>query len=177
MELTVLHRCNIYDNNKEGTGDSDHWALSDDCLNAVARLSQAGVAVVLVQDEPQPAKSSSSPDRLSSNHRDAFNRLEKLGGHLSALFFCPHSADETCDCADLEHGLLSRVGERYRSNLSEITLVAKQPESIAEAHELGYQTVWIDPDPSDKAPQNKVVPEETQVFTSLHLYTEHQLLA
>jgi D-glycero-D-manno-heptose 1,7-bisphosphate phosphatase len=41
-----------------------------------------------------------------------------VGGRIDAVFYCPHSPDEGCDCRKPQPGLFQQIGERYGIDLA-----------------------------------------------------------
>ena len=42
-----------------------------------------------------------------------------IGADIDAVFFCPHTADDGCECRKPLPGLFSQIGERYGVDLNE----------------------------------------------------------
>jgi len=103
---------------QESTHFYRNWVPSQSSLEAISRLSQAGETVVLVLDQPSLADGELSINELIECHGVIFKKLERIGGHISAIFYCPHNIGEPCDCADLEKGLLTQVSNRCRTDSS-----------------------------------------------------------
>lgn len=178
MEIIVFYRCSIFSNGSgRGLSSNQEWSPSQTCLSAIARLSQAGIPVVLVLDQPQVGCGYKDLENLNRSHKKAFSQLKKMGGHLSALFFCPHSDSESCQCSDKHTGLLSQVSERYHVEPSQITVVADELHAIQDAINLKYQTVLIDSNFTKAENKSKSIPTSTPVFCSLPQFTDYQLLS
>ncbi len=54
---------------------------------------------------------------LNQMHAKMHKMLAAVGGKVDAVFYCPHSPDENCECRKPKPGLFQQIGERYGIDL------------------------------------------------------------
>ena len=57
---------------------------------------------------------------LNAMHAKMHKMLAAVGGRVDAVFYCPHSPDEGCDCRKPKPGLFLQIGERYGVDLAHV---------------------------------------------------------
>jgi D-glycero-D-manno-heptose 1,7-bisphosphate phosphatase len=56
-------------------------------------------------------------------HEKMYKGLANLGGRVEAVFFCPHTAADNCDCRKPKSGLFEQIGERFGLELRGVPVV------------------------------------------------------
>ena len=80
---------------------------------AVARLSRAGYAVVVATNQSAVARGFVSEAELSEIHAHMTRELERAGGRIDGLYYCPHHPTDgnppyvrDCECRKPKPGML-----------------------------------------------------------------------
>ena len=55
---------------------------------------------------------------LNAMHAKMHKMLSAQGGRIDAVFYCPHSPDEGCQCRKPLPGLFEQIGERFGVDLT-----------------------------------------------------------
>jgi D-glycero-D-manno-heptose 1,7-bisphosphate phosphatase len=70
-------------------------------------------------------------------------RMNKLlmaqGARVDAVFFCPHTPEDHCDCRKPKPGLLLDIGRRYGTDLSQVPVVGDTLRDLQAAHAAGCE--------------------------------------
>ncbi|MBF0143541.1 MAG: D-glycero-beta-D-manno-heptose 1,7-bisphosphate 7-phosphatase [Magnetococcales bacterium] len=75
-------------------------------LEALARLEQAKVAVVIITNQACVGKGLISPAELQAIHDHLRQRVAEAGGRIHAIFHCPHTNEDHCPCRKPKPGLI-----------------------------------------------------------------------
>lgn len=94
------------------------WEPIPGALEAIARLNHAGWHTVLATNQSGIGRGIFDMAALNEMHAKMNQMLFKLGGRIDAVFFCPHSPSDECECRKPRPGLLRQIGERYGVDLS-----------------------------------------------------------
>ena len=76
---------------------------------------------------------------LNAMHSKMLQQLAKQGGRVDAMFFCPHTPDDHCDCRKPAPGLLLQIGERYGIDLSAVPAVGDSLRDLQAAAAAGCE--------------------------------------
>jgi D-glycero-D-manno-heptose 1,7-bisphosphate phosphatase len=73
---------------------------------AASRLSQAGVAIAIVTNQSPVGRQLISMDDARRISDWVVSGIEALGGHVSGVWHCPHTASDGCPCRKPRPGML-----------------------------------------------------------------------
>src|SRR6185312_4929451 len=74
---------------------------------------------------------------LNAMHAKMNTLLAKVGGRIDAVFFCPHTPDEACDCRKPLPGLVRQIGERYGLDLANVPVVGDSLRDLQAGAAVG----------------------------------------
>ncbi len=101
----------------------DEWIPIDGSLEAIAALNQAGYRVVIASNQSGIGRGLFEMSALNAMHEKMHKALSRLGGRVDAVFFCPHTAADGCDCRKPKAGMLEQLAERFGVELKGVPLV------------------------------------------------------
>ena len=74
------------------------WTPLPGALEAIARLNHAGWHVVIASNQSGLGRGLFDVASLNAMHAKMHKMLAAVGGRIDAVFYCPHSPDEGCEC-------------------------------------------------------------------------------
>ena len=88
---------------------AEEWIPIEGSIEAIARLHKRGYKIVIASNQSGLARGYFDEAALAEMH-DKLNLLvENAKGLVSAIFYCPHSADAGCSCRKPKTGLLEQA--------------------------------------------------------------------
>jgi D-glycero-D-manno-heptose 1,7-bisphosphate phosphatase len=66
-------------------------------------------------------------------------RLADAGGRLDAVFFCPHTPEEQCECRKPLPGMMLQIAQRYGIELAGVPMVSDNLRDLKAAVAAGCQ--------------------------------------
>ncbi|WER46508.1 D-glycero-beta-D-manno-heptose 1,7-bisphosphate 7-phosphatase [Cupriavidus sp. WKF15] len=102
---------------------ADEWVPIEGSLEAIAAMNQAGYRVVVASNQSGIGRGLFEMSALNAMHEKMYKALANLGGRVDAVFFCPHTAADACDCRKPKPGLLDQIGERFGIELKGVPIV------------------------------------------------------
>ena len=121
MKLVILDRNGSINEHREDFVKSvDEWVPLPGALEAIARLNQAGWQTVIATNQSGLGRGLFDVASLNAMHAKMHKMLAAVGGRVDAVFYCPHSPDEGCDCRKPKPGLFLQIGERYGVDLANV---------------------------------------------------------
>jgi D-glycero-D-manno-heptose 1,7-bisphosphate phosphatase len=120
-------------------GDPDGVTLLPGAADAVRRLKDAGLAVVLVTNQSGIARGAFTQQQFEAVQERMLDLLDASGAHLDDAFFCPHRPDVTgpCDCRKPAAGMYRRAAERLSIDLARSFYVGDRWRDVAVTEEVG----------------------------------------
>jgi D-glycero-D-manno-heptose 1,7-bisphosphate phosphatase len=122
--LVILDRDGtINADSDEYVKSADEWMPLPGALDAIARLNHAGWHVVVASNQSGLGRGLFDVAALNAMHTKMHKLLSAAGGRIDAVFYCPHSPEDPCNCRKPAPGLFEQIGERYGMDLKGVHTV------------------------------------------------------
>lgn len=144
MKTAILDRDGVinYDSS-EFVKSPDEWIALPGSLEAIARLNHAGWRVVIATNQSGLSRGLFDLDTLNAMHQKMRAQLAAVGGHIDAIFICPHGPDDHCSCRKPLPGLFLDIQQRYDLNLEHCVSVGDSLRDLQAAHAAGCHTTLV----------------------------------
>jgi D-glycero-D-manno-heptose 1,7-bisphosphate phosphatase len=140
LKLVILGRDGILNVYREGHVKApEEWLPMPGALEAVARLNHAGWHVVVATNQAGIGRGMIDMASVNSVHARMHQAMHAVGARLDAVFFCPHTPEDACDCRKPLPGMLLEVGERYGIDLRQVSMVGDTLRDLQAAQAAGCQ--------------------------------------
>jgi D-glycero-D-manno-heptose 1,7-bisphosphate phosphatase len=140
-KLVILDRDGtINQDSDDYVKSADEWIPLPDALEAIARLNHAGWHVVVASNQSGLGRGLFDVAALNAMHTKMHKLLAAVGGRIDAVFYCPHSPEETCNCRKPLPGLYEQIGERYGMDLTGVHTVGDSLRDLQAGAAVGCAT-------------------------------------
>ena len=114
MKLLILDRDGTLNRSRDDyVASPEEWEPLPGALEAVARLNQGGWHVVLATNQSGIGRSLFGMAALNDIHAKMHRQLAAVGARVDAVFFCPHTEEDACDCRKPAPGLFHQISARF----------------------------------------------------------------
>ena len=114
MKLVILDRDGTINSDSDDfVKTPDEWMPLPGSLEAIARLNHAGWHVVIASNQSGLGRGLFDVAALNAMHAKMHKMLAAVGGRIDAVFYCPHSPEESCTCRKPLPGLFEQIGIRF----------------------------------------------------------------
>lgn len=168
MKLIVLDRDGVINVDSEQFIKSpDEWKPIPGSLEAIARLNESGWRVVVASNQSGVGRGLFDMDTLNAINEKMTKAIAQAGGRLDAIFFCPHSADSTCDCRKPRPGMFVQIAERFNVDMRGVPVVGDSLRDLQAGVAVGCQPYLVLTGKGAKTQADPALPEGTLVFPDL----------
>jgi D-glycero-D-manno-heptose 1,7-bisphosphate phosphatase len=168
VKLIVLDRDGTINHDSEQFIKSpDEWRPIPGSLEAIARLNHAGYRVVVATNQSGIGRGLFDMGTLNAIHEKMHRALAHVGGRVDAVFYCPHSADATCDCRKPKPGLLREVGRRFSVDMADVPVIGDGLRDLQAAEAVGGQPMLVLTGKGEKTLREGGFPKNTVIFPDL----------
>ena len=168
MKLIVLDRDGVINVDSEQFIKSpDEWKPIPGSLEAIARLNESGWRVVVASNQSGVGRGLFDMDTLNAINEKMTKAIGQVGGRLDAIFFCPHSADSTCDCRKPRPGMFVQIAERFNVDMRGVPVVGDSLRDLQAGVAVGCQPYLVLTGKGAKTQADPALPEGTLVFPDL----------
>jgi D-glycero-D-manno-heptose 1,7-bisphosphate phosphatase len=140
LKLVILGRdgiLNVY--RDDHVKSPEEWEPIHGALEAVARLNHAGWHTVVATNQAGIDRGMIDMASINAVHAHMMHRLAAVGGRLDAVFFCPHTPEDQCDCRKPKPGLMLQIGLRYGIDLRTVPMVCDTLRDLLAAQAAGCE--------------------------------------
>jgi D-glycero-D-manno-heptose 1,7-bisphosphate phosphatase len=139
-KLVILGRDGILNEYREGHVTApDEWQAVPGAMEAVARINHAGWHTVVATNQSGIGRGMIDMSAVNAVHAHMHQMLQTQGGRIDAVFFCPHTPADDCDCRKPRPGLMREIGRRYGVDLSHVPMVGDTARDLLAAQAAGCE--------------------------------------
>ena len=177
MKLVILDRDGVINHDSEQFIKSpEEWKPIPGSLAAIARLNQAGYRVVVASNQSGIGRGLLDTDTLMAIHDKMHKALALVGGRIDAIFFCPHTNADNCECRKPKPGLLKEIAARLNADLAGVPAIGDSLRDLQSALAVGAQPMLVLTGKGRKTQDDPDLPPGTPVFADLAAAVAHILL-
>lgn len=137
-KLIILDRDGVINFDQESFIKSpEEWVPIEGSLEAIARLNQADYHVVVATNQSGVARGLLDLATLNAIHHKMHAAALAVGARIDAIFFCPHSANENCDCRKPRTGMFQEIAKRYAIPLKGVPSVGDSLRDLQASYLAG----------------------------------------
>lgn len=168
MKLVILDRDGVINH------DSDHYIKSPEewipikgSPEAIARLNQWGYRVVVATNQSGVGRRLFSMDTLNAIHDKMIRVVAQAGGRIDAVFFCPHTDADKCNCRKPKPGMLLDIAARFQCDLCGIPTIGDSLRDLQAAGAVGAEPLLVLTGKGAQTRLDPDLPVGTLVFADL----------
>lgn len=144
MTLLVLDRDGVINADSDdyirNLGD---WAPLPGSIEAIAALSRAGYRIAIATNQSGLSRGYFTLDQLEEIHAALCQAVEEQGGHIAAIFYCPHLPEEGCNCRKPATGLLDAIEQELGESLRGAYFIGDSLKDLQAGQAAGCQPVLV----------------------------------
>ncbi|GHA11025.1 D-glycero-beta-D-manno-heptose-1,7-bisphosphate 7-phosphatase [Arenicella chitinivorans] len=144
VKLVILDRDGVINQDSADFIKSpDEWLPIKGSLEAIARLSQAGVDVVVLTNQSGVGRGLLTANTLGRIHVRMVDYVQQFGGKIQSILFCPHHPDEQCNCRKPKTGLYEELANRLNLSFDDVYSVGDSLRDLQAAQSAGAKPVLV----------------------------------
>src|SRR3954470_2650508 len=168
MKLVILDRDGTINVDSDSfIKTPEEWQPLPGALEAIARLNHAGWHVAVASNQSGLGRGLFDVASLNAIHAKMHKMLGAMGGRIDAVFYCPHSPDEGCQCRKPAPGLFEQIGERFGVDLKTVPVVGDTVRDLQAGVAVGCQPHLVLTGKAE-ALRDQALPPEFPADTMVH---------
>ena len=133
-KLIILDRDGVINHDSDDyIKSADEWRPVEGSLEAIAKLKHAGFTVVVASNQSGIGRRLFDIETLVQIHNKMHRMVEEVGGHIDAVFFCPHRPSDDCACRKPKPGMYHDIADRFRIDLDSVAAVGDSLKDLQVA--------------------------------------------
>ena len=176
MKLIILDRDGVINQDSDDFIKSpDEWIPIAGSLEAIARLNQADYRVVVCTNQSGIARGKFNIMTLNAIHQKMHAAAQAVGADIDAVFFCPHAADDNCDCRKPKAGMLESIAKRFDVSLKGVPTIGDSLRDLQAGFVVGCKPYLVRTGKGEKTCEKGGLPPGTMTFPNLAAVVDHLL--
>jgi len=174
MKLIILDRDGVIN------VDSDHyiktaeeWKPIPGSLSAIARLNQNGYRVVVSTNQSGIGRGLFGMDVLNAIHDKMLRSAAQVGARIDAVFFCPHTDADACECRKPKPGMLHEIALRFNTEMAGVPAVGDSLRDLQAAVAVGARPILVMTGKGEQTAVDPALPPGTLIFPDLAAAAAH----
>ncbi|MEW6612181.1 MAG: D-glycero-beta-D-manno-heptose 1,7-bisphosphate 7-phosphatase [Pseudomonadota bacterium] len=168
VKLVILDRDGVINEDSDAFIKSPaEWEPIPGALEAIARLNRAGYKVVVASNQSGVGRGLFDVQTLAAIHQRLRSELLSMGGHIDAIFYCPHHPEEGCRCRKPAPGLFEEIRERFNTALEGVPAVGDSLRDLEAARAAGAMPILVRTGKGEATLAKGQVPADVPVYENL----------
>jgi D-glycero-D-manno-heptose 1,7-bisphosphate phosphatase len=177
-KLVVLDRDGVINRDLDDFIKSpDEWIPLPGSLEAIARLNQAGYHVVVASNQSGIGRGLFDMAALNAIHQKMHAEAAAVGARIDAVFFCPHTPEDECECRKPKPGMLRMIAERFDVNLLTTPTVGDTTRDLQAGAAMGMPLHLVLTGNGERSRADPDLPAGVQVHADLRAFVFDYLSA
>ncbi len=110
---------------------------------AVRRLNEKGLPVIVVTNQSGVARGMFPESLIQEVYDRMTSQLAERGARVDGFYYCPHRAEDECECRKPRARLLERGAHEHGLDLSRSFVVGDRYADVEMAHRVGAKAVLV----------------------------------
>jgi len=150
---------------------ADEWRPIPGSAQAIALLCESGFDVYVVTNQSGIGRGLFDERAYRAITEKMLATIDAAGGSLKAVFYCPHSPDDDCNCRKPKTGLLQQVSAVSGQSLEGVPAIGDSLRDLQAAHSAGCQPILVRTGNGSKTlsvlAEHAQLTEKTRIFDNL----------
>ncbi|QKJ66634.1 D-glycero-beta-D-manno-heptose 1,7-bisphosphate 7-phosphatase [Deefgea piscis] len=168
MKLLILDRDGVInEDSPDYIKSPEEWLPIAGSLNAIGELTRAGWTLVVATNQSAIGRGMIDVATLNQIHSKMHKAVHHMGGHLDAVFFCPHAPDSGCTCRKPAPGLILDIAKRFRVDVKDCYMVGDSLRDLQAIATAGGRAILVRTGNGMKTEVRGNLPNGTLIFDDL----------
>ena len=142
--IVILDRDGVINEDSGGyVRTPEEWVPIEGSIEAIALLKQKDLRVFVATNQSGIARGLFEKRQLDAIHKKMKNAVERAGGVIEGIVYCPHDESDCCDCRKPRAGLLKQVEVLAGESVKGCPFVGDSLRDIQAAQSGGCEPVLV----------------------------------
>lgn len=115
----------------------DEFEFLPGAKEAIKKINDSDWLLIIITNQSPIGRGIFSPETLDKIHKLMLKELSDFGGHIDAIYYCPHHPDDNCDCRKPKPGLILKAGKDFNIDLSASWMIGDSDSDLTAGRAAG----------------------------------------
>ncbi|MBV8514334.1 MAG: D-glycero-beta-D-manno-heptose 1,7-bisphosphate 7-phosphatase [Acidobacteria bacterium] len=123
--------------------DVSQFRMFPFAAEAIRKLNDANLPVIVVTNQSGVGRGMFSESMVHIVHEEMTQQLAAAGAHLTAIYYCPHTSDDDCQCRKPKPGMIRQAAREHGVDLVRSFVVGDRYGDVELAQANGGRGVLV----------------------------------
>jgi D-glycero-D-manno-heptose 1,7-bisphosphate phosphatase len=123
--------------------DVSQFRMFPFAAGAIRKLNDANLPVIVVTNQSGVGRGFFAESMVHTVHREMTQQLAAEGAHLTAIYYCPHTSDDDCECRKPKPGMMRQAAREHGVDLTGAFVVGDRYGDVELAQANGGRGVLV----------------------------------
>ncbi len=133
----------ICENRSDYVKSWSEFVFLPNVFKPLAVLNQAGYRVIVVTNQSAVGRGLMSLEALHDIHARMTAAIEKHGGEIEHILYCPHRPEDNCDCRKPQSGMLLTAAQMLGIDLNNSYMIGDACTDIQAGQAVGCRSFLV----------------------------------
>ena len=144
LKILFLDRDGVINKNRDDYVKSwNEFQFLDGVKEALKIFSKFGYKIIIITNQSAINRNIISKEDLKNIHEKMIFELNKEGIKIEAIYYCPHTPDENCECRKPKTGLLEKASKKFNFLPQNCVLIGDSDTDIKAGNDFGIKTYLL----------------------------------
>ncbi len=110
---------------------------------AIRKLNDANLPVIVVTNQSGVGRGFFDEAMVHTVHKEMTQQLVAAGAHLTAVYYCPHTSDDDCECRKPKPGMIRQAAREHGVDMTRSFVVGDRYGDVELAQANGGRGVLV----------------------------------
>lgn len=123
----------------------EEWKPIPGSIDAIRILTDHGFKVVIATNQSGVGRGLYSIEALKKIHQTLLQTVQKEGGNIQGIYYCPHVPEDNCDCRKPKTGLMKQIAKDFKIDpkKDQIYAVGDSLRDLQAAFDFGFIPILV----------------------------------
>jgi D-glycero-D-manno-heptose 1,7-bisphosphate phosphatase len=121
----------------------DEFFFIEGSIEALKKLAESDYKVFVVSNQGGISKGYFSQKDLDALNKKILEEIEKGGGKIDGLFYCPHHDKDNCECRKPKTGLIEQAARTMHIDFKNTYLIGDSIGDVEAGKRMGMKTILV----------------------------------
>ena len=175
-KLIILDRDGVINQDSdEYVKTTDEWIPIPGSIEAIANLYKAGFTICVATNQSGLARGYFTEDTLAAMHTKLTTLVEKHGGKIHSIYYCPHGPNDNCACRKPLPGMFNQIAKAFNlEDLTNVRTIGDSPRDLEAGSLLNCRTYLVETGKGRRTIESgKKLPVGTTIIKDLRAFADN----
>ena len=133
----------INENRSDYVKSWDQYSFLPNVFDALVQLATSDYLIIVISNQSPIGRGIVQKEVIEEINTKMIAEIQRRGGRIDAIYYCPHAPEENCYCRKPKPGLFSMATEKYGIDMAKSFFVGDTVSDVEAAFNAGCKPIMV----------------------------------